>query len=85
MRAFARGGASWYGGADLKLAASFSAAPDGVAPFTTLGHLDDVMGVLGAGLDVISGNDIALRITYDGQIGPTQQLHGFGLKGSIKF
>jgi hypothetical protein len=43
------------------------------------------MGVLGAGLDVISGNDTALRITYDGQIGPTQQLHGFGLKGSIKF
>ena len=35
--------------------------------------------------DVISGNDTALRITYDGQIGQTQQLHGFGLKGSIKF
>jgi uncharacterized protein with beta-barrel porin domain len=85
MRVFARGGATWYGGADLRVAASFAAAPDGVAPFMTFANLDDVMGVLGAGLDVITGNDTALRITYDGQIGPTQQLHGFGLKGSIKF
>jgi uncharacterized protein with beta-barrel porin domain len=85
MRAFARGGASWYGGADLRLAASFAAAPDGVGAFTTLAHLDDVMGVLGAGLDIISRSDTTLRITYDGQIGPTQQLHGFGMKGSVKF
>jgi hypothetical protein len=28
------------------------------------------MGVLVRGLDVISGSDTALRITYDGQIGP---------------
>jgi len=85
MRAFARGGASWYGGADLRLAASFADAPDGVGAFTTLAHLDDFMGVLGAGLDVISGSDTTLRITYDGQIGPTQQIHGFGMKGSLKF
>ena len=85
MRAFARGGASWYGGADLRLAASFAAAPDGVGAFTTLAHLDDVMGVLGAGLDIISRSDTTLRITYDGQIGETQQIHGFGMKGSVKF
>jgi hypothetical protein len=85
MRAFARGGASWYGGADLRLAASFADAPAGVGVFSTFTNLDDLMGVLGAGLDVISRSDTTLRITYDGQIGETQQIHGFGVKGSVKF
>ena len=34
MRPFVRGGATWYDGADMSLSASFSAAPDGVGPFT---------------------------------------------------
>jgi Autotransporter beta-domain len=61
VRAFMRGGASWYGGNDLALAASFAAAPDSVGSFTMVTRMDDVMGVLGAGLDIITSSDSALR------------------------
>ena len=43
------------------------------------------MGLVGAGLDVINGEDAALRLTYDGQLGETMQIHSVGLKGSAKF
>ena len=85
VRTFVRGGVTWYGGADLSLAASFAAAPDGVAPFSVLTLMDDVMGVFGAGLDIIDKQDSTLRITYDGQFGQTKQIHGVGIKGGVKF
>jgi uncharacterized protein with beta-barrel porin domain len=47
--------------------------------------MDDVMGVVGAGLDMINGRDTALRLSYDGQLGDTTQIHSVGLKGSAKF
>ena len=43
------------------------------------------MGVVGAGLDLINGDDTALRFTYDGQLGETTQIHSVGIKGSVKF
>lgn len=85
VRAFMRGGASWYGGNDLALAASFAAAPDSVGSFTMVTRMDDVMGVLGAGLDIITSSDSALRFAYDGQFGETTQTHSIGIKGSLKY
>ena len=42
---------------DLALTASFESAPAGVGPFTINTKLDQVMGLVGAGLDVINGGD----------------------------
>ena len=52
-----RAGAIWYANNDLALSASFESAPAGVGPFAINTKLDDVMGLISAGIDVINGQD----------------------------
>jgi hypothetical protein len=44
-----------------------------------------VMGLIGAGVEVINGGDAVLRLSYDGQLGSDTQIHSVGIKGSSKF
>ena len=74
-----------YTNNDLALSASFESAPAGVGPFTINTKLDDVMGLVSAGVDVITGNDSVLRLSYDAQLGETTQIQSVGIKGSAKF
>lgn len=85
VRPLIRAGAIWYDGADFALTASFAGAPVGVMPFTIDTEIDEVMGIVGAGLDLISGTDAVLRLSYDGQLGETTQIHSVGIKGSARF
>ncbi|CAN1721778.1 Autotransporter domain-containing protein [Hyphomicrobium sp. 1Nfss2.1] len=90
VRPLVRGGAVWYANPDMTLTASFADAPvlsDGssVGGFSILTKMDEVMGVVGAGVDVISGTDAVLRFSYDAQLGSTTEIHTVGLKGSAKF
>lgn len=89
VRPLLRGGLMWYDNADLALTASFADAPllaDGsVGGFTIHTQIDEVMGLVGAGLDVISGTDAVMRFSYDAQLGSTTQIHAIGIKGSAKF
>jgi outer membrane autotransporter protein len=85
VRPFLRGGATWYENGDLALTAAFLNAPAGVSQFTILTDIDEVMGVVGAGLDVIAGTDTVLHACYDGQFGETTQIHVIALKGSARF
>jgi uncharacterized protein with beta-barrel porin domain len=85
VRPLIRGGAIWYDNADFALDASFSEAPAGVSPFTIRTDMDEVMGLVGAGIDVISGTDAVLRFSYDAQLGETTQIHAVGVKGSARF
>jgi len=48
-------------------------------------NMDDVMGNVSAGLEMINGEDAALRLSYDGQLGTTTKIHSVGLRGSAKF
>jgi hypothetical protein len=43
------------------------------------------MGVVGVGIDLINGEDDALRLSYDAQLGETTQIQSVGIKGSAKF
>jgi hypothetical protein len=85
VRPMLRAGAIWYANNDLALSASFESAPAGVGPFTINTKLDDVMGLVSAGVDVITGNDSVLRLSYDAQLGETTQIQSVGIKGSAKF
>jgi outer membrane autotransporter protein len=85
IRPLLRGGAIWYDGADFALTAAFAGAPAGVSPFTINTDIDEVMGLVGAGVEVINGGDAVLRLSYDGQLGETTQIHSVGVKGSAKF
>jgi uncharacterized protein with beta-barrel porin domain len=85
IRPYLRGGVAWYEGGDLALSAGFLGAPAGIAPFTIVTDMDDVMATVAAGLDVITGGDAVLHVSYDGQLGETTQIHAVGLKGSARF
>ena len=85
VRPMLRAGAIWYTNNDLALNASFESAPAGVGPFTINTKLDDVMGLVSAGVDVITSNDSVLRLSYDAQLGETTQIQSVGIKGSAKF
>ena len=85
VRPYVRGGATFYSGHDFALNAGFAGAPTGISPFTINTDMDDVMGVVGAGLDMITAEDTALRLSYDGQLGETTQIHAVGVKGSVSF
>ena len=85
IRPFLRGGATWYENGDLALSASFLGAPAGVSPFTIQTNMDDVMATVGAGIDVINGDDAVLHLTYDGQFGDTTEIHSVAIKGSARF
>lgn len=85
IRPFLRGGAAWYEGGNLTLSAAFVGAPAGVAPFAIFTDMDDVMGTVGAGIDMITGEDSVLHVAYDGQLGETTQIHSVALKGSARF
>ena len=85
VRPLIRAGAVWYEGGDFALTASFAGAPAGVSPFTINTDIDEVMGLVGAGVEVINGRDAVLRLSYDGQLGADTQIHSVGVKGSAKF
>jgi uncharacterized protein with beta-barrel porin domain len=85
VRPFLRGGVDWYANGDLAVTAAFLNAPAGTSPFTITTEMDDVMGTVGAGVDMITAGDTALRLSYDGQLGETTQIHSVGLKGSVSF
>ena len=85
VRPLIRGGAVWYEGGDFALTAAFAGAPAGVSPFTINTDIDEVMGLVGAGVEVINGRDAVLRLSYDGQLGADTQIHSVGVKGSTRF
>lgn len=85
IRPLIRGGAIWYEGADFALTSSFAGAPLGVSAFTINTDIDEAMGLVGAGVEVINGGDTMLRLSYDGQLGETTQIHTVGVKGSARF
>ena len=90
IRPLIRLGGIFYGGDDLALTAGFadlaplSAIPGG-SGFTTVTDIEDAMGLVGAGVEVINGGDAVLRLSYDGQLGAQTQIHSVGVKGSAKF
>lgn len=85
IRPMLRGGAVWYSGDDLAMTASFVDAPAGVGPFSISTDLDQTMGVVGAGIEVINGADAVFRLSYDGQFGSSTQIHAVGVRGSSRF
>jgi uncharacterized protein with beta-barrel porin domain len=85
VRPLIRGGAIWYEGADFALTSSFAGAPVGITPFTINTDIDEVMGLVGAGVEMINAGDSVLRFSYDGQLGETTQIHSVAIKGSARF
>jgi outer membrane autotransporter protein len=85
VRPFIRGGAIWYEGGDFSADSAFAAAPGGLGTFTIHHDIDDVMGTVAAGVELVNRDNAALRLSYEGQIGEQAEIHSIGLKGSAAF
>ena len=85
VRPFIRLGATWFDGDNFSLVGSFDGTPAGVTPFLIRTELDDTLFDIAAGLDVISNDDSALRLNYDGHFGEDVEIQSIGFKGSAKF
>ena len=83
-RAFVKGGATFRDTDTFVTTATFADAP-GTPAFAISSKVDKTVADLGAGLDLISAGDTALRLQYDGQFGDRTTLHSGGAKLSVKF
>lgn len=85
IRGYVKGGATFRDTDTFVTTASFADAPIGTLPFAISTRTDKSVADIGAGLDIISAGDTALRIQYDGQLGSRTTLHSGGAKLSVRF
>lgn len=83
IRSYLRGGLRWRSAEGIDVGAEFAGVP---GSFFVVGTgLDDLLGEVSAGLDVMSGDGAVLRLQGDGRFGERTQSYGASLKGSLSF
>jgi hypothetical protein len=85
VRPYLRGGATFYDDPDFVLLASFEGAPSGVGPFRIATATDDVIGMAGAGVDVIGVEGSSFRLYYEGRFSDLVEQHAGGIKATLPF
>ena len=85
VRPYLRGGATIFDDPDFVVRASFAGAPSGVGPFRIATATDDLVGNVGAGIDVIDGRGRELKLFYEGRFGDLVEEHAGGVKASLPF
>jgi uncharacterized protein with beta-barrel porin domain len=85
VRPFARLGAVFYSEDSIALSSAFVGGPAGIANFDTLAQVEQAMGNVGAGLDLMWTDGTAIKAQYDGLFGEDTQQHSFGAKASVNF
>ncbi|MFN3623177.1 MAG: autotransporter domain-containing protein [Hyphomicrobium sp.] len=85
VRPFARLGAVFYSEDSIALSSAFVGGPAGIANFDTLAQVEQAMGNVGAGLDLMWTDGTAIKAQYDGLFGEDTQQHSFSAKASVNF
>jgi hypothetical protein len=85
VRPFIRGGVSWMDTGSFTTIASFTDAGAGASAFALVSTSDTVVGTVGAGLDFIAVDGMALRLQYDGRFGSETEQHTGTAKLSVPF
>lgn len=85
LRPFARFGGVFYSEDSIALSSAFAGGPAGIANFETLAQVEQAMGNVGAGLDLMWADGTAIKAQYDGLFGEDTQQHSFGAKASVNF
>ena len=80
-----RGGATFFDDPNFVLLARFEGAPSGVGPFRIATATDDVVGNVGADVDVIGVGGASFRLYYDGRFSDLIEEHAGGIKASLPF
>ncbi|MBO1113228.1 autotransporter outer membrane beta-barrel domain-containing protein [Bordetella petrii] len=85
MRPFAYGGVSFLSKDEYTARARLQGAPDGTGSFETSLPVDDVIGRVGAGLQVSNAGGVDFRLQYDGEFSSHIQSHRASLKLMVPF
>jgi outer membrane autotransporter protein len=85
VRPYLRGGATFYDDPEFVLLASFEGAPSGIGPFRIASATDDVIGMAGAGVDVIGTDGTSFRLYYEGRFSDLVEQHAGGIKATLPF
>jgi uncharacterized protein with beta-barrel porin domain len=85
VRPYVRGGATFFDDPDFVVLASFQGAPSGIGPFRIATATDDVVGNVGAGVDVIDRRGRELKLFYEGRFGDLVADHTGSIKASLPF
>ena len=73
LRPFARGGVRFFSESDLSATAAFIGSPTGAAPFTVSLPLDQTVGEVSSGLELLHAKGMRAGISYEGRYGSSTQ------------
>ena len=82
VRPFVGGGVTWYSETGFTGTSSFVDAPEGAGSFVTRTEIDEVMGEVAAGIDIIGAGNFDLRLRYEGAFGETVTNQSLGLRAA---
>jgi len=85
LRPFIGGGVTWYGDNDFTGTASFADGPEEAGSFVTRTEIDEVMGEVAAGIDILGTGGFDLRLRYEGAFGETVTSQSLGLRAAMRF
>lgn len=84
LRPFVRAGIRAFSDDELEVSATFYSLPE-LLPLTVTTPMDQVMGQVSAGLDVVTGDRFDARVSYDGLFGDRLMQHAGNVKVRMKF
>jgi outer membrane autotransporter protein len=85
FRPYLRGGVSFANQSSWSSAARLAGAPDDAGSFATEVPIDEVVGRIDAGLQVLNGGDVGVRVQYDGEFSGNVASHGGSLRVDLRF
>lgn len=86
LRPRARFGLTQYvGDTDPTVSATLVGTPDGVAAFGASAGMDDTLGFVELGFDLVMGDNLTIRMDGIGQFGENTEIYQGNLKVSIPF
>jgi len=85
VKPFVRAGVRIFGTPELGATASFIGSPSGAAPFTATMPLDQAVGELSTGVDLVLANGLKMGVSYEGRLGGSTQRHtgAFNLRANF--
>ncbi|WP_419913877.1 autotransporter domain-containing protein [Hoeflea sp.] len=85
VRPFIKTGLTYFPDTDFDLTAQFVAAPAGIGSFSSTTDFDDLFFDVGAGVEVLKKNGMALSLGYQGLFSQNTSQHSAHAKGTFQF
>ena len=85
IQPYLRGGVTFINQDSMSVDVNFAGAPAGVQPFTVNSELEDMYGVVEAGLHILTPEGFNFKLSYDGRFAEDSREHAGTLKVGKNF